>query len=187
MVGSLKSAFTQPGLTWSYPLGSCSPSHLTLKPPLAMQADASNGSAAPAEADVAGLSLSDDSKAQATNGHAQADGAAAASPAAATAPRTADHEAEEPSSEHASSAAAAVPLTQDELIEVCTSLTCPMQQPESIQSPQIPWCKRAGQSFVVCVLRGCISRWQGISAGRLECRSVCWKDCMRSLMASSQC
>ncbi|CAL5226777.1 g9634 [Coccomyxa viridis] len=83
------------------------------------QDSASNGSAAPAQADVAGLSLSDDSSAQATDGHANADRAAAASTAAAAAPSAAKNEAEEPNSEQASIAAAAAPLSQDELIEVC--------------------------------------------------------------------
>ena len=86
---------------------------------------------------MAALSLSDNGKAQATNGHAQADGAAAAIPAAAAAPSTAANEAEEPNFEHASSAAAAAPLTQDELIEAYASLTRPMQLPELTSLPAL--------------------------------------------------
>ena len=83
-------------------------------------ADSSHGSAT--EADVAALSLSDDSKAQPTNGHSVTDGAAAAIPAKAEGPSTAGTDAE-PSSAGSPSPAAAAPLTQDAIIEVGTGLT----------------------------------------------------------------
>lgn len=89
------------------------------------KAGSNHGSALPTETGVAGLSLSDEGKAQATNGHAHTDEVAAASPAAADAPSTAEKDAEEPSSGHPSSAAAAAPLTQDALIEAGTCACLP--------------------------------------------------------------
>ena len=88
-------------------------------------AGSSGGSTLPTETGVAGLSLSDDTKAQATNGHAHTDEMAAAGPAAANALSAADTSAEEPECRHASSAPAAAPLTQDALIEADTCAPLP--------------------------------------------------------------
>ena len=71
---------------------------------------------------MASLSLSDQGRSKATNGHAEPDQGAAAAPAATEPPSTADASAQA-SSTDPNSAAAGPPLTQDALIQVHTFLT----------------------------------------------------------------